>query len=243
MGHWDRILKYIRGGPSAIDGWPDPIPAAELAETVERTLGAALHAIGFETVGPRRWVRSTRAPVRDVIELGALKGSCYAPAWGLSLDFVPHLTAKGEGRWHRTAKQARFDLVHRPLDYAATAEENREWTLGSMATRPELAEDLARVTRLTLAEAPRLWDRVRAPEDLPGIYDEYARRPATGLPFRSYPPQVLAHAFVKARAGLDGRAALAEFVREYDVPAAAARKLEALIRGRRRPGAAVTGAS
>ena len=99
MGHWDRILKYIRGGPSAIDGWPDPIPAAELTETVERTLGAALHAMGFATVAPRRWVFSTRAPVRDVVELQALKGACYAPAWGLSLDFVPHLTAKGEVRW------------------------------------------------------------------------------------------------------------------------------------------------
>lgn len=231
MGYWDRIRKYMRGGPGAIDGWPDQIPIAEFNEAVEGMLGAALRGIGFETVRPRRWVRSTRAPIRHVLEIQALKGVSYCPMWGLSLDFVPHLTARGDVRWHRTPKSAEFDLVYRPIDYARRPEDAREWSMSPLATREELAEDVARVTRLTLAEAPRLWDRASATADLPGLYAEHRERPSQGLPYASFPQQALANVFVLAKTGADARPALAEYVRSYEVDGETARKLERLVDG------------
>ena len=42
MGYWDRFLKYMRGGPEAIDGWPHPIPIEDFNEVIARTLGVAL---------------------------------------------------------------------------------------------------------------------------------------------------------------------------------------------------------
>jgi hypothetical protein len=201
MGYWDRILKYARGGPEAIDGWPEPLPIAEFKGAVAQTLGAALAVHGFEQVAPRRWVRSTRAPIRDLIELQALKGMSYCPMWGVSLDFVPHLTARGDVRWHRSAKSARFDLVYRPIDFTPNAAASRDWSASPFATRAELNEDLARVTRLVLAQALPFWDDISGGEDLPRVYRAHRRRTAVGLPFESFPQQCLAAAFVFARHG------------------------------------------
>lgn len=54
--------------------------------------------------------------------------------WGFSLDFVPHVTTGGETKWHRTPKSARFDLVYRPIDYAALDSERRDWDVSPFAT-------------------------------------------------------------------------------------------------------------
>lgn len=230
MGYWDRFLKYMRGGPEAIDGWPDPIPIEEFNQAIARTLGSALSQKGFEPVAPRRWVRSGRAPIRDILEIQATKGVSYTPMWGFSLDFVPHVTASGETKWHRTPKSARFDLVYRPIDYASLASEAREWDVSPVATPAELQEDLARVTRMVVAQAMPFWDRARSIADLPGVYREHRSRPAAGLPFASFPQQVLASAFVLAMSGDEaGRAELAAYIRAHDVPQESATTLETLL--------------
>ena len=230
MGYWDRLLKYMQGGPAAIDGWPAPIPIEEFNRALARTLGSALATHGFEAATPRRWVRSTRAPMRDILELQALRGDSYAPMWGLSLDFVPHLTSSGDVKWHRTAKSARFDLVYRPIDYARSNAESRAWNASTSATPAELEDDLARVTGLVLAEAIPFWDGVRGVDDLPRVYREHRERPSVGLPYASYPQQVLAAAFVSATSDrARGLRELGEFCRAYEVAPDTARKLEALV--------------
>lgn len=230
MGYWDRILKYMRGGPDAIDGWPAPIPIEEFNQAVGRTLGSALASRGFDALGPRRWVRSRRAPIRDLVELQALKGTSYCPMWGLSLDFVPHVTSAGHVEWHRTAKSARFDLVYRPIDFVPTRAESCDWSISPLATREELEDDLARVTRMVLAEALPFWERIRDIEDLPTIYREHRLRPSVGLPFASFPQQCLASAFVLAKCGSGGaQTELAEYVRAYDIGDETARQLEKLL--------------
>jgi hypothetical protein len=231
MGYWDRFLKYMRGGPEAIDGWPAQIPVEELNQAMSRTLGSALGEHGFEHVAPRRWVRSSRAPIRDLLEVQALKGVSYAPAWGFSLDFVPHVTASGDTRWHRTPKSARFDLMYRPLeDERLSASEINDWCFSPLATPEELQDDLARVTRLVQAHAIPFWERVRGIEDLPSVYREYRRRPSVGLPFTSFPPQVLANAFVLAKTGdRAGREELAEYIRMCEVAPETAKRLEDLL--------------
>ena len=230
MGHWDRFLKYMKGGPAAIDGWPAPIPIEEFNQGIGRTLGSALSDHGFELVAPRRWVRSSRAPIRDILEVQALKGVSYCPKWGFSLDFVPHVTAGGDTKWHRTPKSARFDFVYWPIDYALRESEARDWSVSPVATREELQEDLARVTRMVMAEAIPFWERVRGIEDLPSLYREHRRHPPAGLSFLNFPQQVLAAAFVFARSGDGaGREELAEYIRAYEVGPEAAKRLEDLL--------------
>jgi hypothetical protein len=230
MGYWDRILKYARGGPEAIDGWPEPRPIAEFNGAIAQTLGAALASHGFEPVAPRRWVRSSRTPIRDLLELQALKGMSYCPMWGISLDFVPHVTNRGEIKWHRSAKSARFDLVYRPIDFAPTAAASRDWSASPLATRAEVQEDLARVMRLVLEKALPFWNGISDIRDLPRVYTEHRRRAAVGLPFESSPQQVLAAAFVSAKCGVDGAGTvLDEYVRAFDVPPATTRRLEQLL--------------
>ena len=227
MGYWDRFQKYIRGGPEAIDGWPDPIPIEEFNLAVARTLGSALAENGFEAVAPRRWVRSRHDSIRDLLELQALKGTAYSPAWGFSLDFVPHVTSGGDTKWHRTPKSARFDLMYWSIDAVPPPSETTDWNMSPIATREELEDDLARVTRLVIAQALPFFERVRAVEDLPSLYRE---RRTLGLPFASFPQQVLASAFVLARCSDPAaRQELVEYIRAYDVPPATAQKLEALL--------------
>jgi hypothetical protein len=229
-GHWDRFLKYMRGGPNAIDGWPDPIPIDKFNQAIGRTLGGALATAGFEPVAPRRWVRSTRAPIRDLLVLQAGKGVSYSPMWGFSLDFVPHVTTSGDVKWHRTAKSARLDLVYIPANHCRLASEARDWDVSPIATPEELQEDLARVTRMVTAQALPFWERVRGIEDLPSAYREHRSRPPAGLHWGNFPQQVLATAFVLAKSGdAAGRAELAEYIRAYDVGPETAKRLEELL--------------
>jgi hypothetical protein len=230
MGYWDRILKYMQGGPDAIDGWPAPIPIEEFNQALGRTLGSALSEKGFELVAPRRWVRSRRAPIRDLLEVQALKGMSYSPVWGFSLDFVPHVTTGGDTKWHRTPKSARLDLVYWPSDDVSLPSEARDWSASPMATPEELQDDLARVTRMVMAQAIPFWERVRGIEDLPGLYREHRRRLSGGLSFANFPQQVLAEAFVLAKSGGDaGRDELAEYIRTYDVGPETAKRLQELL--------------
>jgi len=230
MGYWDRIQKYARGGPEAIDGWPEPLPIAEFNGVIARTLGAALADHGFEAVAPRRWVRSTRAPIRDLLELQALKGMSYCPMWGISLDFVPHVTQRGDIKWHRSAKSARFDLVYRPIDFAPTPAASRDWSASPFATRAEVDEDLARVTRLVLAQALPFWDGISGGGDLPRVYRDHRRRTGVGLPFESFPQQCLAEAFVYARCGdAAAQSALDDYVRAFETRPETRKGLEELL--------------
>jgi len=227
MGYWERLQKYMRGGPEAIDGWPDQIPIDEFNRAVARTLGSALAENGFEPVAPRRWVRSRHDSIKDLVYLQAIKGTAYSPVWGFSLDFVPHVTAAGDTKWHRTPKSARFDLMHWPIDYVPLPSQISDWKVSPLATREELEDDLARVTPMVIAQAIPFFERVRAVGDLPGLYREHR---TLGEPFVSFTQQVLASAFVLARCGdAAARHELAEFIRVSDVPAATAQRLEELL--------------
>lgn len=240
--YWDRILTYIRGGPAAVDGWPEQIPGPEFAQAVGVHLGSVLVQEGFEQVADRRWVRSATAPIRHLVELEALKATSYCPQWSLSLDCVPHLTGRGEIRCHRTARTARFDLVYRPIDLADTRADAREWAVSPLATRQELEADLQRVAAKTPREARRLFDRATRVDDLPALYVEHRARPAAGLPFAAFPQQALAEAFVAARCRLPKASALLEdYLAVCEVPAATAGKLRLLLEDERR--APATGAA
>src|SRR5262249_33447793 len=105
----------------------ESVPAAELDGIFAESFGSILSAQGFEQVDRRRWVRSAKLPIREMFSIVAMKGACFSPCWGFSLDFVPHVSGSSV-RWHRTAKAAIFDLCYDPIDYTTNA---REWYVSS----------------------------------------------------------------------------------------------------------------
>lgn len=83
-----------------------PIIHQHIASVVD----SYLQPKGFVSLKPLQWIRSHDAPIRQLFEYRQFKGGALAPAWGWSLDFVPHFSGR-ELKWHRTEKSALFDVV------------------------------------------------------------------------------------------------------------------------------------
>lgn len=80
------------------------------------TFGARLPSRGFKQIKHHIWVRSAKAPIREVIKIWTLNAARYIPVCSLSLGTVPHVTSSGEIGWHRTAKTLRSDLCVDPTN-------------------------------------------------------------------------------------------------------------------------------
>jgi hypothetical protein len=159
--------------------------------------------IGFERVAPRRWVRSTKAPIRELFDFVTLKTDRIGPRWGISLDFVPHLDRAGRVKWHRTARSAVHDLCHDPLDYVSpTSRHVIAWTLypnWPLSFRKEAAPLAGRA----LQEAHSFWNGIT---DLPGVLRRIEEKKAQSFVrfgFSNYTQEPLAEAFVRSALGQD----------------------------------------
>lgn len=84
---------------------PVPQPSVELLtidrihEIIEPTIAALLGPSGFESHRKLAWVRSGDAPIRQIFKVEQYKGAALGLAWGLSLDFVPHVS--GSYAWRQ----------------------------------------------------------------------------------------------------------------------------------------------
>lgn len=106
------------GGVVRVGAGLEPVSASTVNEIVSSVTDPLLTSAGFHSLRTRRWVRSL-APVRHIFEIVPMKGASYVPTWGISLDFVPHISG-GKLAWHRTEKSARMDLVYDPVDFDAS---------------------------------------------------------------------------------------------------------------------------
>lgn len=146
------------------------IAAPVLGARIDMILHAELSPLGFERIRPRRWVDSTRPPIRRIFEFQPLKGDRYSARWGFSVDFVP-TQRNGTIVWKRTAKTARFDLCIDPID----REGRVEWCSVSRFILPLKAYDWAKVTRAVLngVKAARPdFARVASPRDIVDVFQE-----------------------------------------------------------------------
>ena len=233
MGIWNRFRRRLTTGSA---GPVEPVSATVVNAAAAGTFGTALAERGLEAIGPRRWGRPGSRSIREVFELQALKGASYTPYWGFSFDFVPHLTGRGEVRWHRTLKSARCDLGCRPIDHETSRARRDEWHTHRFLTPAELVADFTRLADLAVPEAVRWWDRVKDESDLPAAFEERRTRPVVGIPFESYVQEYLAYAFVLARSG-DSRAGdvLQTLATTLELPGLSIRKLEELVGGEGSP--------
>jgi hypothetical protein len=185
----------------------DPLPAAQIDAIVSPIVASQLERHGFVAITPRRWVRSTNAPIRDIFELSPLKGAVLSPRWGFSLDFVPHVSGRSV-RWHRTAKAAVFDLCYDPVDAPAEFPGSCDisYLHGPLHAAAQATDVVARVAGAAL----RFWGQVPSEHDLLAAFAALKMRPTIRFGFYSYVQHPLAYAFTLARAGeLEG--AIKEF--------------------------------
>jgi hypothetical protein len=183
-----------------------PLRADEIDEVIAEELGMRLLPRGFEQVSRRSWVRSSAAPIRHEVGIGALKGYSFAPGWSVSLDFVPHVTKTGRVAWHRTAKQHHGDLSIDPLDYP-TQYDVDVLVVQGMRSLKTFRKALKRSSDLTVHHAETWFEPIT---DLPGLIAAFERAEAHDSPrfgFDNYVQHRLAFAFVLAAAGESERGA------------------------------------
>lgn len=188
---FERIWNAITKG-SARE--PEPLLAAAVVrDALHAAFDSLLRKVGFERPKPLKWVRSTKVPIRELVEILPLKGAAVSARWGYSIDFVPHVSS-GRVRWHRTAKSALLDLVWDPLDFAGLD----GWTFSRFGVEAELASRAhafaAKVCRSALGDL----DRASQISDLPVLYREWAARPTVRFSIENYNQAFLVEAFVKA---------------------------------------------
>ncbi|WP_248767309.1 hypothetical protein [Pseudomonas sp. MWU12-2345] len=165
----------------------------QIHEIVSPVVESLLHPLGFEVQGPLCWLRSLDAPIRQIFCLKQWKGGALAPAWGLSLDFVPHVSGNNI-KWHRTPKSAQLDLTWDTRDRALDI---------SYCYGPEIiASHAPRVLNAAIAQAESFWSKTRLISDLPEAFELVRQHLSSGgLGFYNYLQHPLAYAFVLAMNG------------------------------------------
>jgi hypothetical protein len=157
---------------------------------VHDLFAAAAGLEDWERVRPGRWTRPLAPEIRAVIELERMKGMSYRLAWGVSLAWLPHLTASGTSL-HRTAKSARLDVWEfgPRLQY--------EFAGARIAWVPR---EIDAVWRRCRPAAEALWAAARTPEGVQAVAERQAAE--ADLERRSYHPNpYFVAAFTAARLG------------------------------------------
>ena len=193
----------------------------EIHEIVSDTLEPILDPLGFECQKPLHWVRSDDAPIRQMFCLRQWKGGAVAPAWGISLDFVPHVSGSVV-KWHRTPSSAMFDLGCDPHDRAMEF----YYTKG----KSHVALEAPRVLPAAVQAAQGFWLSVSRQSELLGAFEAAKARLAQrrGLGFYNHVQYPIAYAFCLARSGNLSRA-VDELSQSFIESASARARMEELL--------------
>jgi hypothetical protein len=123
--------------------------------------------------------------------------------WGLSLNFVPHITTGVEDiRWHRTPKSAISDL--RRSGFGKKPETG--WAVQTTQGEKTLRRSAELTHREMLPKALRYFDSVRGFGDLSVKFEEAARPNEWGWTLEMRYQEHLAYAFYLAKAGREKEA-------------------------------------
>lgn len=168
------------------------VPIDQIHMLVAPHVEAVLAPMGFECQKPLHWLRSSDAPIRQIFCFRQWKGGAIAPAWGVSLDFVPHLSG-GMVKWHRTPKSAQLDLIVDARDKKL----DMSYTYGP----EQISLRAPDVIRDAVPRADEFWARSRSIHELPSAVEWIKRYLSTGLGFYNYVPHPIAYAFILAKTG------------------------------------------
>ena len=163
----------------------------EIQDIASPIVAPLLEPLGFESQKLLYWINSRNAPVRQIFSLRKFKGGKLAPAWGISLDFVPHLSGK-KLKWHRTHKSAIFDLTVDPRE--------PELELTYFRGPDEIREQAGFVLSEAINRAKVFWQQSDSIEKLPETIELLKQYLATGgLGFYNYTQHPIAYSLVLAK--------------------------------------------
>jgi hypothetical protein len=171
---------------------------AVVAEVFDEPLTEA----GFQKVRDRFYVRSRIPEMSEVVDFFRDRLNLNF-LWGLSLNFVPHITNGVENvRWHRTPKSA-----HRDLSYGGFG---RVPQLGWSITATNGEDKLRRTALLTRSEmlpkALKFFESVTKFQDIESVFREFERPNEYGWTFDMRTQASLAYSFSLARSGQEQKA-------------------------------------
>jgi len=197
------------------------------APVVARLLGPD----GFVETHRLKWVRSADAPIRQAFALLQWKGGAVAPRWGLSLDFVPHVSA-GRLKWHRTEKSADFDITIDSKD--------RDLGVSYIKGREYFAKRCPAAIENAVEKAKQFYAAFTSPSDLPAaIAHMQSHLGGPGLGFENYVQAPVAAAFAFAINGRyeEADAQIRKFISRRDLDDEEASKLLELLESAKLPAA------
>jgi hypothetical protein len=131
--------------------WPEQVMSKEAVHDIIRNVveQLLLEPKGFIPVAPLKWVRDVDAPIRQVFWYAPRRDESLAPCWGISMDFVPHITDQHVIAWHASTAQAQADIMaHLPSSHFDL--------FHTHGPRP-IKRDFMQVIVPALQEADRFW--------------------------------------------------------------------------------------
>jgi hypothetical protein len=181
--------------------YPPLLPASDIDAVLETAVGRPLAALGFEPIAKRKWIRSTAAPFRHLLDVSALKGAAFTFRWGFSLDYVPHVGGN-RVRWHRTNKSARFDVCFDPMDFAP----HEPPLLSAFAARVAFARAASERLESNLPTAVQFWGDYGSLTGILAACEWLKGLPSRRFGFYNYVRHPLTLAFTLRKLGQNERA-------------------------------------
>jgi hypothetical protein len=150
----------------------------------------------------RFYVRSLIQEANDVIEFFRDKLNLNF-VWGLSLNFVPHITNGVENvRWHRTPKSAYKDLSCSGFGRAPEL----GWSITATSGKEKLQRSALLTRSEMLPKALKFLESVKKFHDLETVFREFERPNEFGWTFDMFTQSSLAYSFYLTKSGQEQKA-------------------------------------
>lgn len=183
-----------------------PCPPAVVNEAIAEVFDPPLFAARFEKATPRKYVRARVPHTRDVIELHSDYIRVF-PVWGLSLEFVPHVSGRDTEtvKWHRTARSADPDLRYCEVEDPSRGFRPK-FAIPTIEGRERLEEACRSARVNVLPRAMALFEAVSDLRDIDALF-QHEERVARWGTFWNQPQVSLAYSFYLAKMGREPRRA------------------------------------
>ncbi len=90
--------------------------AAQVSNWVKDDLAERLLGEGFIEQNERKWIRTTKPEISEIIEIAVAGRAAYIFTFGIGINFSPKFSRSGL-KWKRTFKSLDFDLLTNPIDF------------------------------------------------------------------------------------------------------------------------------
>jgi hypothetical protein len=157
----------------------DVVPMAEVYSIIEEVIAPT--QLGLVPVRPRWWAKRHDEEHISLLRLAPIKGRRVAVLWGVAVSYVPHrLTPRIV--WHRTPKQARFDLWTDSGEADGGGRMPPDGYISTMLGRQCVHDDARRIWAEVQARAVGFWARTASPSGVLAAAEAQADKPSIHWP-------------------------------------------------------------